>query len=105
MIIRHNQSAFNKKSMIPRLKSVKRKRNHQLLVKFENGENRLFDVSPWLRDRQYQKLNDKEVFKSVRIEDGDICWDYNVRFNSELVYFRSKEYSNRYIMSSMLLTY
>ena len=91
--------------MIPRLKSVKTKRNYQLLVKFDNGENRLFDVKPYLKERQYHDLKDSKLFSKARIEDGDVCWGDSIRFNSELVYFRSKEYANRYIMSSLLLTY
>ena len=61
--------------MNPRVKNVKPTNNYELILEFENGEIKKFDVKPYLNKGIFKKLKDKEKFKKVRPFLGSICWE------------------------------
>ena len=68
---------------IPRATHVTPLPNYELLVRFDNGENRIFDVKPYIQGSWFGKLRDENVFRQVAIgglsvewpEGQDICPD------------------------------
>ena len=53
----------------------------KLLVRFENGVSKQFDVEPIIKDfPEYEVLRDPAIFQLVRVEPGG----YGVSWNEEL---------------------
>jgi DNA-binding IscR family transcriptional regulator len=51
-----------------------------LLISFNNGEKRLYNVSPLLKKKMFAPLSNATLFKSVRVEQGG----YAVAWNNEI---------------------
>lgn len=60
--------------LCPRPISVIAMDNYKLFIKFDNGEDRIFDVSPYLFGEWFGALKDKEEFKSVHITNRHVTW-------------------------------
>ena len=69
---------------------VKALDDYRLLLKFENEEERIFDVNPYLEIGKFQELKDKKLFKTVRISFDTIEWDNGLDLGPELLYQKSK---------------
>ena len=63
------------------IKEVKPLEDYNLLLKFENNEEKIFDVKPYLEIGKFQELKDENLFKSVKI-----CFD---SIDPELLYQKS----------------
>lgn len=53
--------------MRPKAIEVKPLDNYVLLVKFDNGEEKKFDVKPYLNHKAFMHLKNKELFNTVKI--------------------------------------
>ncbi len=51
------------------VKAVEPLENYYLLLKFENDEERIFDVKPYLEIGKFKELKDEDLFKSVSCYD------------------------------------
>ena len=60
--------------MRPRAIDVKPIENYKLIVTFSNKEKRIFDVTPYLKYKQFKKLKKISIFKTVRIDGLSIVW-------------------------------
>ena len=58
--------------MNPRVIAVEALNNHQLIVTFDNQEQRIFDVSDYLDFPVFQVLRNPAYFKSVRVDHGTL---------------------------------
>jgi hypothetical protein len=74
------------------VKDVKPLDDYFLLLKFENEEEKLFDVKPYLEIGKFQELKDKTLFKSVKICFDSIEWDNQLDLDPELLYQKSYRY-------------
>lgn len=72
------------------IKNVKPKDNYILLLTFENGENRKFDMKPYLDIGVFQELKDSSMFNTVRTIFDSIEWDNGADFDPEILYQKSK---------------
>jgi len=70
--------------------NVKALENHSLLLKFENGEERIFDINPYLEIGKFQELKNEQLFKTVRVSFDTIEWDNGLDLDPELLYEKSK---------------
>ncbi len=52
--------------MRPKAIDVKPLEDYMLLVIFENGEKKIFDVKPYLTHKAFEQLNDKALFNTVK---------------------------------------
>lgn len=67
-----------------------------MLVTFSNGEKRIFDASKLLQYPIYKQLEDYEVFKSARLQNGIIVWNNGeIDISPETVYINSFEYEEK----------
>ena len=74
-----------------RVAKVKALENYLLLLQFQNGEKRVFDCQPFLKDRLYEKLNDADFFRSVHVDNmGVVCWDETTDINPYVLYEKSE---------------
>ncbi len=71
------------------VENVKPLKNHKLLLKFENEEQRIFDMTPFLETGKYKELKDAALFNSVRICFDSIRWANELDFDPEFLYQKS----------------
>jgi hypothetical protein len=76
--------------MGPRLKSVTPLPDSQLLLAFENGERRVFDMKPYLTKGVFAELRDESLFRSVRICFDTVEWSNGADLCPELLYPQSE---------------
>jgi hypothetical protein len=72
------------------VKEVKPQDNYLLLLTFENGEKRQFDVKPYLHLGIFQELKDERLFKTVRKSFDTIEWENKADFDPEFLYEKSE---------------
>lgn len=71
------------------VKSVTATENYILILVFENGEKRQFDMKPFLDQGIFKELRDPVRFNSVRISFDTIEWDNEADFDPEVLYSKS----------------
>lgn len=59
----------------PIAKEVRVLEDYKLYIKFDNGEEKIYDMKPLLSHKFYQGLKDKERFKKVRADGISIEWE------------------------------
>ncbi len=69
--------------------NVKPLEKHRLLLQFENDEQRIFDVTPFLEQGKYTELKNVELFNSVRGCFDSIQWNNELDFDPEFLYQKS----------------
>lgn len=60
--------------------------NYKLLLTFENGEKKIFDVSPYLEIGKFSELKNSEIFKSVHVHFDSVEWSNKLDLDPELLY-------------------
>ncbi len=73
------------------VKVVKPLDNFNLLLTFENGENRKLDMSPYLDKGIFKELKDISVFNTVKISFDSIEWANEADLDPEFLYKYSTE--------------
>jgi len=76
--------------MNPRVINVKPEKNFTLLITFNNGEVRNFDVKPYLEIGIFKDLRDLSLFNSVKPFLGSIQWANGVDLCPDTLYLDSK---------------
>lgn len=71
------------------IKDVKPQDNYLLLLTFENGEKRQFDMKPYLDLGIFQELKDIKLFQTVRTSFDTIEWANEADLDPELLYKKS----------------
>lgn len=64
--------------------------DYKILLTFDNGEKRIFDVSPYLDKGIFQELKDEEKFKTVRVSFDSIEWCNQADLDPEFLFEKSK---------------
>ena len=67
--------------------------NYNLILTFENGEKRQFDMNPFLDKGIFKELRDLSIFNSVKISFDTIQWDNEADLDPEILYTLSKKIS------------
>lgn len=76
--------------MNPKAKEVSYQVPYQLLVSFTNGENRLFDLVPYLQYPVYENLQDEAYCRKVSVQNGIVVWDNETDIDPDRLYLESK---------------
>jgi hypothetical protein len=76
--------------MNPRVTNVRPEQNFTLLITFNNGEMKSFDVKPYLEIGLFKELQDVSVFNSVKPFLGSIQWANGVDLCPDTLYLESK---------------
>jgi hypothetical protein len=63
--------------------------NYQLILTFENGEKRQFDMNPYLDKGIFKELRDLSVFNTVRLSFDTIEWANKADLDPEILYKNS----------------
>lgn len=68
---------------------VKPRPDHTLVLTFEGGQVRRFDMTPLLTKKPFQPLQDRELFQQARIEYGTVTWPGDIDIAPETLFARS----------------
>jgi hypothetical protein len=71
------------------IKEVFPQDNYLLILVFENGEKREFDMKPYLDNGIFRELKEEKIFKTVRTSYDSIEWDNEADFDPEVLYEKS----------------
>jgi hypothetical protein len=63
--------------------------DYQVELLFDNGEKRLFDMTPYLNFGVFAELEDQELFKTVRVVFDSIEWANGADLCPEALYDKS----------------
>jgi len=63
--------------------------DYRLLLEFENGERRLFDMNPYLDKGVFRTIRDPNLFSAARIDYGTVTWPGEIDMAPETLYDRS----------------
>ena len=80
--------------MNPRIKTVQPLDNYRLLLTFKNGEEKIFDVKPWLEKPVYLPLKSAEYFKKAHTAFGTVSWGKDIDFCPDILYLESKKFKS-----------
>ncbi len=75
--------------MNPTVVTVKPENNYKLSITFDNGEKRLFDVTPFLDKGIFSELKNIDYFKKVKVAFGAIEWPHEQDFSKDTLYMLS----------------
>lgn len=75
--------------MYPSVKTVKPLEGFRLLLEFANGEERLFDVSPYLSIGKFCELRNPTLFYSVKVKFDSVEWANHLDLDPEFLYDKS----------------
>ena len=76
--------------MNPYVKSVKPQDDYCLLLTFENGEKRIFDLKPYFDKPVFARLKNIALFKTVRVVSGAVEWQGEIDLSNDTLYLESK---------------
>ena len=68
---------------------VKTLDQYKLLITFDNGEQRVFDVEPYLNDNFFAPLHNPAIFNSVKISPISIEWAGGIDICADELYYNS----------------
>lgn len=71
------------------VKEVQPTNNYQLILTFENGEKRRFDMNPFLDKGIFRELRDVSVFNSVKLSFDTVEWANEADLDPEILYEQS----------------
>ena len=76
--------------MYPSVATVAPREDFTLEITFDNGEEGVLDMKPYLDFGVFQKIAEYEHFKRVRIAFDTLEWDCDVDLDPEFVYNKCK---------------
>ncbi|MCL2728266.1 MAG: DUF2442 domain-containing protein [Bacteroidales bacterium] len=72
--------------MNPKVIKVQTERGYMLNLWFANGEQRRFDMTPYLDFEVFQALKDQNVFKTAATFLGSVTWSNNSDLSYDTLY-------------------
>lgn len=63
--------------------------DYHLLLEFENGERRIFDMGPYLQRKPFLRLKGSPLFSLARVDYGTVVWPGDIDIAPETLYDRS----------------
>lgn len=76
--------------MNPYVKSIQFKDDYCLLLTFENGEKRAFDLKPYFKKPVFARLENTALFKTARVVSGSVEWQGEIDLSYDTLYLESK---------------
>ena len=68
---------------------VKPLENYKLLITFDNREQRIFDVEPYLSDNFFAPLRNPSVFNTVKVSPISLEWTGGIDICPDELYYNS----------------
>ena len=77
-----------KEKLLPRVKSVEARSDYTLLITFQNGERKEYDVKPLLQYPMYRNL--EKVFPAATVQFGTVVWPGDLDISPDTLYLNGK---------------
>jgi hypothetical protein len=74
------------KDMYPSVRKVTATDNYQIIVEFDNGENGILNMEPYLSFGVFNKLKDPGVFNTARVSFDTVEWVNGIDLDPKFVY-------------------
>ena len=75
--------------MNPSVVNVEPGDDYKLAITFNNGEKRIFDVTPFLNKGIFRELKNINYFQRVKVAFGSIEWPHEQDFSKDTLYMLS----------------
>ena len=59
---------------------------YRLRLEFENGERRLFNMTPYMDKKPFNRLKDSPIFHCAHVDYGTVVWPGNIDIAPETLY-------------------
>jgi len=82
----------------PDIKNAKILDNYMIYMLFSNGEEKVFDLKPYLNYSVFKDLKDENELKAFNIVDGTIEWKCGADLSTDTFYLESKLLSKNAVM-------
>lgn len=66
-------------------------KNYKLRLKFKNGEEKVFDMKPYLDIGIFKTLRDETIFKTAKVNFDTVEWVNEADIDPETLYYESVE--------------
>lgn len=76
--------------MNPYVKSIQFRDDYCLLLTFENGKKRVFDLKPYFNKPVFARLKNAALFKTARVVSGSVEWQGEIDLSYDTLYLESK---------------
>ena len=76
--------------MNPRPVAVEPLEDYELLVTFQNGERKIFDMKPILASPLYAPLKNKGLFNAAKADGMCVYWNEDIDLCPDMVYRGSR---------------
>jgi len=73
---------------------VQATKEYKLFLEFENGEKRVFDMTPYMDRKPYISLKGSPFFSVAYVDYGTVCWPGNIDIAPETLYDLSQPMGN-----------
>jgi hypothetical protein len=68
------------------VKKVEPKPDYTLILTFENGEKKIFDMKPYLDNGVFRELRDLNMFNTAHVSFNTVTWENEADFDPEALY-------------------
>ena len=75
--------------IVPKPVEIKILEDYKIWLKFENGEQKIFNMEKYMQEKFYQKLRNRKYFQNVKISGNTIEWENGEDVAPELLYYDS----------------
>lgn len=75
--------------LTPLIKRIELLENYEILLFFENGEKKVYDMKKNFKYPVFEKLKDIKLFSKVKIKGETIQWETGEDINPDDLYFNS----------------
>ena len=76
--------------MNPHVKNVNALDDYQLELEFENGEQRIFDLTSYLSRGIFVRLQNRALFQAARVVAGSVEWPGGLDLSYDTLYLESQ---------------
>jgi len=76
--------------MNPHVKSVRALSDYELALEFENGERRIFDITPYLNRGIFIRLQNSTLFQAANVVAGSVEWPGGLDLSYDTLYLESQ---------------
>jgi hypothetical protein len=80
---------MDNKNVLLDVVKVKTEGDHVLVLEFENGELRQFDMLPYLEKQPFVRLKDSPLFSKAYVAHGTVVWPGNIDIAPDTLYSHS----------------
>lgn len=60
--------------------------HYTLMLEFENGEKRRFNMAPYIEQKPWLRLKPTPLFQRAFVENGTVAWPGNIDIDPETLY-------------------